>query len=56
LVKGPEFSDSFIEQIRTGFKRRLGQSVQVDVDVVDNIAAEKSGKFRYIISHAIDKV
>jgi hypothetical protein len=25
--------------------------VQVDVDTVDTIAPEKSGKFRYIVSH-----
>jgi hypothetical protein len=26
--------------------------VQVEVDLVDHIPAEKSGKFRYIVSHA----
>jgi phenylacetate-CoA ligase len=34
-----------------GFKRRLGQGVQVDVEWVDEIPAEKSGKFRYVVSH-----
>lgn len=41
-----------IEQIITGFKQRLGSSVDVQVDIVDAIPAEKSGKFRYIVSHA----
>ena len=40
------------QQIIDGFKRRLGQDVSVVVELVDNIPAEKSGKFRYIISHA----
>ncbi|MBN8507258.1 MAG: phenylacetate--CoA ligase family protein [Burkholderiales bacterium] len=34
-----------------GFRRRLGQSVQVEVRYVGEIAPEKSGKFRYIVSH-----
>ncbi len=37
--------------IAAGFRRRLGASVQVDVDVVAAIAPEKSGKFRYVVSH-----
>ncbi len=35
-----------------GFRRRLGAEVEVDVRLVETIPAEKSGKFRYIISHA----
>lgn len=33
------------------FKKRLGQGVQIDVHWVDDIPAEKSGKFRYVVSH-----
>ncbi len=32
------------------FKKRLGQSVNINIDHVDNIKSEKSGKFRYVIS------
>jgi phenylacetate-CoA ligase len=39
-------------KIIEGFKRRLGETVQVDVKTVEAIAPEKSGKFRYIVSHA----
>ena len=46
------FSADTIAVIQQGFKQRLGQQVTVNVDVVDAIAAEKSGKFRYIVSHA----
>jgi phenylacetate-CoA ligase len=51
LVTGPEFEPGGLAVIVAGFKRRLGEAVQVDVERVDAIAPEKSGKFRYIVSH-----
>lgn len=36
--------------IINGFKARLGSEVSIDIEVVDKIEAEKSGKFRYVIS------
>jgi len=53
LVPGPEFLPPMVAQIVAGFQRRLGADVDVQVALVDAIAAEKSGKFRYIISHAV---
>ena len=38
------------EMIIAGFKERLGKSVDIDVQEVNSIAPEKSGKFRYVIS------
>lgn len=38
-------------RIVAGFRRRLGAEVTVTVDFVASIPAEKSGKFRYIVSH-----
>ena len=52
LVTGPGFSSQAVGQIVSGFKQRLGAGVAVEVRLVDHIASEKSGKFRYIISHA----
>ena len=52
LVTENGFPPNASQQIIEGFKRRLGQDVSVVVDLVDNIPSEKSGKFRYIISHA----
>ena len=51
LVPGPGFDPGCEAAIVDGFRRRLGDAVQVEVQVVDSIAAEKSGKFRYIVSH-----
>lgn len=39
-----------VEQIERGFKARLGQGVKIGVEEVDLIPAEKSGKFRYVVS------
>lgn len=52
LVTDDAFESESLAKIISGFKQRLGAEVQVVVDLVDNIPAEKSGKFRYIISHA----
>jgi phenylacetate-CoA ligase len=52
LVTDGAFESESVAKIIDGFKRRLGAEVQVVVDLVDNIPAEASGKFRYIISHA----
>ena len=52
LVTDELFAPDSVPKIVSGFKQRLGADVQVVVDLVDNIPAEKSGKYRYIISHA----
>lgn len=51
LVPGQQFEDGLRTRIADGFKRRLGHSVEVLVDVVDRMPHEKSGKFRYVVSH-----
>jgi phenylacetate-CoA ligase len=35
-----------------GFRRRLGEQVQVGIERVASIAPERSGKHRYVVSHA----
>jgi len=52
LVVDGSFTSDAAQQIERVFKQRLGSGVRISVDLVDNIAAEKSGKFRYIVSHA----
>lgn len=52
LVADANFPPDALPKIISGFRQRLGAEVQVVVDRVDDIPAEKSGKFRYIISHA----
>ena len=52
LVTEGDFAPDAVSRIVSGFKQRLGDEVSVVVERVDDIPAEKSGKYRYIISHA----
>jgi phenylacetate-CoA ligase len=54
LVTAASFDRGRAAEIVAGFRRRLGPSVAVEVEFVDHIPAEKSGKYRYIISHVAD--
>ncbi len=51
VVPNSQFDDNVKQQIIEGFKARLGQDVTINVEIVEQIKAEKSGKFRYVISH-----
>ena len=51
IVAEPGLPADAGERIVAGFRRRLGDNVEVLVELVDAIPAEKSGKFRYIVSH-----
>ena len=46
------FDPGCVRGIEAGFRQRLGAEVAVQVDLVDQIPPEKSGKFRYVVSHA----
>ena len=50
VIPGAAFEPGDVGRIESGLKRRLGESVAIDVKLVDEIPAEKSGKFRYVIS------
>ncbi|AUM00694.1 phenylacetate--CoA ligase family protein [Zoogloeaceae bacteirum Par-f-2] len=51
LVTGEGFDPAAVAAIEQGFRRRLGEGVTVQVERVAEIPAERSGKFRYIVSH-----
>ena len=51
VVADERFDAGTAANVVAGFKRRLGAEVDVDVQLVTAIAPEKSGKFRYIVSH-----
>ena len=44
------FNENSINDIREGLLKRLGKNVTLDIERVDDIPREKSGKFRYIVS------
>ncbi|WIT11340.1 phenylacetate--CoA ligase family protein [Paucibacter sediminis] len=51
VMCGAGFEPTHVQRIVHDFQRRLGAQVEVDVQLVDDIPAEASGKFRYVISH-----
>ena len=53
LVTDRQFQVANEALIVAGFKKRLGADVEVRVDRVAAIAPEQSGKYRYIVSHAL---
>jgi phenylacetate-CoA ligase len=54
LVVNAGFDRAWSQRIEAGFKQRLGAQVRVDVEFVERIEPEKSGKYRYIVSHATE--
>lgn len=50
MVVDEHFDRAHISDIQAGFRQRLGESVQVDVELVTEIPAEKSGKYRFVVS------
>jgi len=46
-----DFRSEQLATIERGLIARLGEGVQVDVELVPQIAPEASGKFRYVVSH-----
>ncbi len=51
VVPNQAFDEATRTTIQTGLARRLGDRVDIVVELVEEIAAEKSGKFRYVVSH-----
>lgn len=50
VVPDARWSDEVSESIREGMRRRLGATVDVQVVPVEDIAPERSGKYRYVVS------
>ncbi|SFU43445.1 phenylacetate-CoA ligase [Nitrosomonas eutropha] len=50
IVTEGSLSQVDIDQITASFQARLGQDVIIKIEQVSEISAEKSGKFRYVIS------
>ena len=51
IIKNDQYKQMNELKIRQEFKQRLGESVEIAVQYVEKIKNEKSGKFRYVISH-----
>ena len=45
------FDEANIVKIEVGIRQRLGDGVRVEIERVDEVGKEKSGKYRYVVSH-----
>jgi phenylacetate-CoA ligase len=50
IVSQDGLGSELSRKIKAGFKARLGQDVEIEVNEVAEIRPEKSGKFRYVVS------
>ena len=53
LVVDTTFNRENETLIRTAMKQRLGSDVRIDIEFVDDIPAEASGKYRYVTSKVV---
>ena len=51
IVKNQHYNQQNEIKIQQEFKQRLGNSVVINIEYTEAIAKEKSGKFRYVVSH-----
>lgn len=51
VVPGPAWQDSAKEGIVAQLRRRMESPVRVEINLVDDIPPESSGKHRYVVSH-----
>ena len=52
IVSALPLTPTIEARIRDGFRARLGKGVDVRIEPVHEIPPERSGKFRYVVSHA----
>lgn len=50
LITDPQFDKAVEQNIIKSCRQRLGQSVNITINYVSEIAREQSGKFRYVVS------
>lgn len=53
LATNSQFDEANIGKILLGIQQRLGPDVQVEIERMDEVPKEKSGKYRYVVSHVI---
>jgi phenylacetate-CoA ligase len=56
LVAGQGLTAEVEQSIVVGIRRRMGEDVQLTIRRVAEIAPERSGKYRYVVSHAVPEI
>ena len=50
IVPSADFTPEHRKQLEAGLRQRLGSAMRIETQLVDDIPAERSGKFRWVIS------
>lgn len=50
LVPGATFTDAHRAALVAGLRERVGPAMRIDVEILDDIPPERSGKFRWVVS------
>ncbi len=53
LVRPAGLPDPLRDRLVQGFKGRLGDGVQIDIELVQSIPTQGNGKYRYVVSHVV---
>lgn len=51
VVRNMNWREEALRKIEMGLKERMGEDVNIRIQLVDDIAPEASGKHRYVVSH-----
>ncbi len=51
VVRNIKWREEALRKIEMGLKERMGEDMNIQIRLVDNIAPEASGKHRYVVSH-----
>ena len=51
LETDADFAPAVVDEIIAAFRQRLGSQVEIRVERVERIPPERSGKYRYVVSH-----
>ncbi|MES2366234.1 MAG: AMP-binding protein [Pseudomonadota bacterium] len=51
LATDHQFEETNTDRIMLGIQQRLGPGVRVEIERMDEVPKEKSGKYRYVVSH-----
>jgi len=56
LATDRQFDEANIGKIQSGIQQRLGSGVRVEIERMNEVPKEKSGKYRYVVSHVVTTV
>ncbi|MEJ6002468.1 phenylacetate--CoA ligase family protein [Paucibacter soli] len=53
LVRPAGLDAALRERLMQGFRQRLGEGVQIEIELLDHIPTQGNGKYRYVVSHVV---